>query len=462
MLLVVLLPLVHFDDPKNDLQQTVGLVELSPEELSRLQGVIPQQAPLPSSATQQSQLPPMPSFPALQSDVLPPLPPPPSFLPPPPPSNAPIYQYPPSNFPPQPQIPVQVPLPPPPSNQSVISPSEPNQNLRVRDLSPLPPNAIPPNQNLPSTTGIKPGEPFSPTANQPNSIPQQNTNQTQNQIAINNRANQQTPRLAPSTLPERTKQELIARRNAISQERLATKRTVTPDSERSQRLAALQQRLRQQGDRTNINPAIPPNSDRSQRLAALQQRLRQQGDRTNINPAIPPNSDRSQRLAALQQRLRQQGDRTASSPATVTPQSDSNQRLAAALQRQQQNPVSPPSQLSVAATQTIAQLDAFKEIQQAYPTAVIQPPIRYKIKTCKKQLDGSVAVLTAVVSPEGKIISGPDLLSKQTPVPVQQSAVAFVNKYQFPKTSNQTNQPFRLEFTYDSSCPVTTKQQDNS
>jgi hypothetical protein len=432
MLLVVLLPLVHFDDPKNDLQQTVGLVELSPEELSRLQGVIPQQAPLPSSATQQSQLPPMPSFPALQSDVLPPLPPPPSFLPPPPPSNAPIYQYPPSNFPPQPQIPVQVPLPPPPSNQSVISPSEPNQNLRVRDLSPLPPNAIPPNQNLPSTTGIKPGEPFSPTANQPNSIPQQNTNQTQNQIAINNRANQQTPRLAPSTLPERTKQELIARRNAISQERLATKRTVTPDSERSQR------------------------------LAALQQRLRQQGDRTNINPAIPPNSDRSQRLAALQQRLRQQGDRTASSPATVTPQSDSNQRLAAALQRQQQNPVSPPSQLSVAATQTIAQLDAFKEIQQAYPTAVIQPPIRYKIKTCKKQLDGSVAVLTAVVSPEGKIISGPDLLSKQTPVPVQQSAVAFVNKYQFPKTSNQTNQPFRLEFTYDSSCPVTTKQQDNS
>ncbi len=47
MLLVVLLPLVHFDNPENNVQRTVGLVELSPEELSRLQGVIPQQAPLP-------------------------------------------------------------------------------------------------------------------------------------------------------------------------------------------------------------------------------------------------------------------------------------------------------------------------------------------------------------------------------------------------------------------------------
>jgi hypothetical protein len=319
------------------------------------------------------------------------------------------YQYPVSNSLPPAQIPtVPVPLPPPPENRSLISqspfsqlpPPAPNQNIRTQQLTPLPPNAIPPNRSLPPTSGLKPGE-VSPPPNL-SSSQGQNTTQTQNQVAINNRSLQQTPLQRRSGLPERTKQELIARRDAIRRERLAANRTANSDSERNQRLAAALQRRQQQS----------------------------------------------------------------SSTATNTPTSDT-QRLAAALQRRQQNASSTPSpstsnRLSTATTQTIAQIDAFKQqqqkVQQDFPTAALQAPIRYKIKTCDKQLDGGVAILAAVVSPQGKIISGPDLVSKNSSIAMRRAAKKFIKNYQFPKTTNTVNQPFRLDFSYDfGNCPVTTQ-----
>ena len=413
LVLVAVLPYVPFDSQDHLLQQTVGVVALTPEEQSRLPQIDPTLATIPSTAASgQSDLPPLPApGQAFQSDILPPLPPPtPSFLPPPPPINAPGYQYPVSNSLPPAQIPtVPVPLPPPPENRSLISqspfsqlpPPEPNQNIRTQQLTPLPPNAIPPNRSLPPTSGLKPGEALSPPPPNLSSSQRQNTTQTQNQVAINNRSLQQTPAQARSGLPERTKQELIARRDAIRRERLAANKTLNSDSGRNQRLAAALQRRQQQS----------------------------------------------------------------SSAATNTPTSDT-QRLAAALQRRQQNATTPrPStsnRLSTATTQTIAQIDAFKQqqqkVQQDFPTAALQAPIRYKIKTCDKQLDGGVAILAAVVSPQGKIISGPDLVSKNSSIAMRRAAKKFIKNYQFPKTTNTVNQPFRLDFSYDfGNCPVTTQ-----
>ncbi len=413
-LVLVSLPFMSLNSPDDQLPQTVGIVALTPEEQSRLPQVVPQgvtQTTIPPT-TGQSDLPPLPpSEQAVQSEILPPLPPTPSYLPPPPPINTPTYQYPISNSLPSSQVPTPIPLPPPPENRSFsqyplsqLPPPEPNQTIKNQQLAP--PNAVPP-ATLPSTTGLKRSE-FA-TANKPNLIPP-NTNQTQNQ-AINNRTNQQQP-LTPAALPERAKQELIARRNAISRERSANKIT----SNSNQRLAAVLQRRRQTAsDRTSSNS--------NQRLVAV-----------------------------LQQRRQTASDRTSS---------NSNQRLAAVLQRrQQQQNGSTPNQLSRTTRQTIAQIDAFKEQQQrtvqAFPTAAIQPPIRYKIKTCDKQLDGGVAILAAVVNPKGKIISGPDLLSKNSSAAVGQAAKSFVKEYSFPKTANLVNQSFRLDFSYDfKSCPVT-------
>lgn len=403
-LLFVLSPFVSLNSPPEQLPENVPVVALTPEEQSRLpQGIPPtNQATIPSTGITQGDLPPLPSSGQVyQTDNLPPLPPTPSFLPPPPPINTPTYQYPISSSLPPSQIPtVPVPLPPPPQNSSSISQypiaqlpqPQPNQNTKP-DQSPLPPNP-PLKSNLPSTTGLKPGATFSPP----------NTNQTQKQVAINNSSSQPTGRLAPSALPERTKQELIARRNAMSAQR-----------------------------RSNQSQ----NQD-SQRLAALLQRRQQQNS--------------NQRLAAALQR-RQQASST-------TP--DTNQRLTAALQRRQQqtNAGSTQPQLSRATTQTIAQVNAFEQQQertlQDFPTAVLKPPIRQTIKTCNRQLDGDTAILAAVVNPAGKI-SRLDWLSKNS-FPVQRAAKRFVNSYEFAKSDNPVNQSFNLKFTYDAkSCPVTKK-----
>lgn len=388
LIAMVTLPLVEFNSPEINSQQTIGLVELSPEELSRLPQVAPQQNPLPS-ASLQDDLPPLPSSPAFPSNELPPLPPP-TFLPPPPPLNTPpSYQ----SLPPQ--IPVaQIPLPPPPQSESPseqIPAPELSQKLE-QELAPPPPNAVLPSPNLPSVNGLRPGEPLSPPAER-QIPPQQNNNQTQQQVAANIKRGTQSP--TRTALPEQTKQELIARRNAIAKEKLATNKTGNS------------------------------NNDRTQRLAALQQRLQQPSNRANATPT----NDRTQRLATLQQRLQQ-------------PSASNN-----------------PRSLSRATRQTIAQIDALKEVQQANPTAAIQPTIRNTIKTCNKQLDGGVAVLAAIVGPEGKIISGPDLLSKNTPVAVQRAAMTLVKGYKFPKNSQPINQPFRLEFTYNPGiCPAASKQ----
>ena len=80
-LLLVSLPFISLNSPDDQLQQTVGIVALTPEEQSRLPQVVPQgvtQTTIPPT-TVQSDLPPLPpSGQAVQSEILPPLPPTPS------------------------------------------------------------------------------------------------------------------------------------------------------------------------------------------------------------------------------------------------------------------------------------------------------------------------------------------------------------------------------------------------
>lgn len=384
-LLLLSLPLLPLDSKETYSQRNIGLVSLTPSEQSRLPQGATEQVTLPPFATQPSELPPLPPPPPFQSGILPPLPPPPPI------GNTSMYQYPGGNSlpqpptlrvpsspiqqysqPPIPQFPVsQLPNPPaPPQISQLPNPPAPTQTIRLRQISPLPSYRIPPNQGLPSTSGLKPGEPFSLTEQ---NINPQNTNQSQNQVAIANQE-KQPPTPSAIKLPERAKQELIARRNALAAQSAAN------------------------------------------------------------------------RTAEVK-------------PPAATPDSSSQDKLAAAL-RQQPQP-NTTSSTSIATEQTIAQLETFKErqqrVQQETPNVVTKAPIREKIKTCEKQLDGRVAVFGVVVNPEGQIISGPDFMPKNSAGYVQQAAKNYVGSYPFPKTDSPTNQPFRLQFNYDtSSCSAPT------
>ena len=515
-LLLLSLPLLPLDSKETYSQRNIGLVSLTPSEQSRLPQGATEQVTLPPFATQPSELPPLPPPPPFQSGILPPLPPPPPI------GNTSIYQYPSGNSLPQPptlrvpsppiqqysqptisQFPVsQLPNPPaPPQISQLPNPPAPTQTIRLRQVSPLPSYRIPPNQGLPSTSGLKPGEPFYLSEQ---NINPQNTNQSQNRVAIANQE-KQPPTPSAIKLPERTKQELIARRNALTES--AANRTAqvkpptTPDSSSQDKLAAaLRQRQPQPNTNTSnpaaastptklperakqeliarrnalteqsaanrtaqVKPPTTPDSSSQDKLAAALRQRQPQPNTNTSNPAAASTPTKlperaKQELIARRNALTEQSaaNRTAQvKPPTATSDSSSQDKLAAAL-RQQPQP-NPTSSTSIATEQTIAQLETFKErqqrVQQENPKVVTKAPIREKIKTCEKQLDGRVAVFGVVVNPEGQIISGPDFMPKNSAGYVQQAAKNYVGSYPFPKTDSPTNQPFRLQFNYDtSSC----------
>ena len=116
-LLGVVLPVLPFDSKpvESQLQTTVGLIELTPAEQSRLPQVSTPQVTIPPVATQPSGLPPLPPASSLPPSVLPPLPPvsslPPGVLPPLPPP--PVLNLPPSGVPPVYNYPLRASLPQP-------------------------------------------------------------------------------------------------------------------------------------------------------------------------------------------------------------------------------------------------------------------------------------------------------------------------------------------------------------
>lgn len=395
-LLLAILPVLPFESkPSEPPQRTVGLVELTPAEQSRLPQVATSDVTLPPFATQQSPLPPLPPPPPIQTGVFPSQPFPQSFQIAPnkaisgnsqgASSQTKTFTVPPltrnSSAPtriainnPTPGQSQQQPLrsgellpPPRRSNwrQPRVSglPSTRGLTAQGFDLSSFPPS--PPITSLPSPPPLVPENP----------IPPQNISPPQNQPAQNQSVatNQQPPipaRRSPQGF-ERTKRELLARRDQI-----ARSRATSPASQ---------------------------------------------------NTAEP---SRQKLETALQQRLRSQ------------PQS---------------NPTT-----SATTAQAIQQLDDYKAQQQKVqadnPKVIRKKPVRQSITTCDRALDGGVAYINAVVNPQGKIVSGPDLYSKTGTIDTQQ-AMALVRSYAFSGNSDTTSYDFAIAFKYNTgNCSEPTTQ----
>lgn len=376
---------------KSPTQRTVGLVQLTPEEQSRLpQTPNPADTALPDFANQPSALPPLPPPPPLQTSVLPPL-----QLPP---GAAPVYTLPPAQNPPPPQT-YRVPLPPPPQNSVSFAPI-PYENISSTPPNrPIPeniPSAEPPSgQSYPTILPSPPEQPSNPPINnaqpnnlyrnngQPNlalqpdlSVPADATNQAQQQTPETNTNAETNPSIQSNRLPERGKRELLA----------------------------LQEQIR----RRNQSGATTQPQTSSSRMTSEQLRLalKQQSDRSNTSPtqANPRLTDRK----GLVEALRQQGGRN----------------------------INVSNEPSAATRTALANLDKFEAQRQRvlakYPDAITRSPIRDKLKTCNRSVEGGVAIVDVVVSPEGKILSNPSLISKTGSADVAQ-ATKYVSSVQFNK-----------------------------
>ncbi|WP_439566436.1 hypothetical protein, partial [Gloeocapsopsis crepidinum] len=49
----------------------------------------------------------------------------------------------------------------------------------------------------------------------------------------------------------------------------------------------------------------------------------------------------------------------------------------------------------------------------------------------------------------GRIVSGPDFLSRQGAAGVEQAAKEYIQEYEFPKSASAVNQQFHLQYQYD-------------
>ncbi len=207
-------------------------------------------------------------------------------------------------------------------------------------------------------------------------------------------------------------------------------------------------------------PATPPkhkNTNQPQKQPQNQETARANlGTNTTATSARPeklPERGR-QELLALQQRLRDsERNPTATSARPEKLPERGRQELLALQQRLRDSERNPTGSASARTAQTIAQINDYKAryqtVHQADSNVEPKPTIRLNIKTCEKQLDGDIAVIGVVVNPEGKILSGPDFIPKNTPTNIQQAARDYLRRYRFPKSNKPTDQPFRLEFKYD-------------
>ncbi len=404
-LLLAILPVLPFESKplETSSQRTVGLVELTPAEQSRLPQVATSDVTLPPFATQQSPLPPLPPPPPIQTGVFPSQPLPQSFqitpnkaisgnsqgassqtktftVSPLTRNTAPTRIAINNPTPRQIQQPLRsgerLPPLPPRSNwrQPQVSELPSTRYLQGFDPSSLPPS--PPTAALPSPPPLVPENP----------IPPQNISPPQNQPAQNQSVatNQQPP--TPVRSPqgfEKTKRDLLARRDQIARSRVAS----PPAAQNT------------------------PEPGRQKLETALQQRLR-------WSRSEPPSASQPQ-----------------SNPTTST---------------------------SATTAQAIRQLDDYKaqqqKIQANNPKVIRKKPVRQSITTCDRALDGGVAYINAVVNPQGKIVSGPDLYSKTGTIDTQQ-AMALVRSYAFSGNSNTTSYDFAIAFNYDTgNCSEPTAQ----
>lgn len=478
-LLWAVLPILPLDSTLDTQLRTVGLVELTPQEQSRLpqasSGVVPPPT-LPPFATQQSALPPIPPAPpSFPVGALPPMPPNGAIaaLPPPGiqslPNNfrtslpqtqtfriAPPAQNPNSTITispstsaiapyedtpvinPAPNTTALVPyttprlntLPPPPPTTNILPPPPPTTTLPSLPTVKPPVSVIPPqnrqaynsSERLPSppvwrqpkvsglpANRLQPAAPFSPQdLPPPPPIP---AAQTPQQLALSPQP-QPASALPQPRLPERGKQELLVRQQQIRRARNYVVPTTQPPSRRQKVLARQQSPALSKPTVATGRSQLPERG--KQELLALQQKYRTRA----ANPVTTPTAPSREIVAALRQ---QTSTRRQPTTANTT-------------------------------TEKIAQLQAWSarqnKVQRSHANVVTKAPIYKTFKSCDRTMQG-VAVVGVVVNPEGKIVSGPDFLSKQGAAKVEQAAQAYVRQYRFLKGRNPINQQFNLQYKYD-------------
>lgn len=388
-------------------QRTVGLVQLTPEEQSRLPQVPTADTELPAFANQPSALPPLPPPPPLQTSILPPL-----QLPP---GAAPVYNLPPAQNPPPPTQTYRIPLPPPPQTTSFAA-------IPYEYIPGTAPNKPIPDGNIPSAEPSRQSYPVTETLPP---VPQVPSNSSRNNGQSNNPyRNNGQPNLALTpdlTVPADTQ-------NQTPQQ--TTEPSTTPET----------------------NPSIQPNQlpERGkQELLALREQIRRRNQAGTTGPQTNPNSATNEQLRLA---LRQQRDRTLTSPTQTNPRLTDRKALIAALKQQRDRNVNTSNEPSEETKTALNNLSSF-EAQRARvlaqnPDTVIKPPIRDRLKTCDRKSDGGVAIVGAVVSPEGKLVSSPNLISKTGLADVTQ-ATKYVSSLKFGKTAKPSYYSFNLKFDYD-------------
>lgn len=423
-LLLAILPVLPFESKslESTSQRTVGLTELTPAELSRLPQVATSDIILPPFATQQSALPPLPPPPPIQPGGLPPLP---------------SYQLP-LNYPTV-------------SNNPVKASSPEAKTFRVR--------ASAPTQNkrsLPSVTA------FNKTADS-----------VRVQPFIPAQSNRLTPPLGNTiTKPANSDRNRIYRSGNFLPPPNAGLPSTTGliagsfDFNNSSPSPPIPPAPSQQPGQPTINPSQNISPPQNQQIAANPQNTnRPQNQQTAANPQTQPTpaarspqgfeNTKRELLAKRDQLARANRARSQTAPPTSqnTPVRGRQQLEATLQQRLQSQPQSnPASSESKTTAQAIRQLEEYQaqrqKVQQNHPKVITKQPVRQRITTCDRALDGSVAYVNAVVNPQGKIVEGPTLYTKSGTVDTP-SAIASVRNYQFRANSNTVSYDFAIQFKYD-------------
>ncbi len=380
---------INSQDNKSPTQRTIGLVDLSPQEQTRLpQTPNPVDNTLPPFASQLTELPPAPPY---RTSVIPPL-----QLPP---GSAPIY----NSIPKPTSAPslqtFRVPLPPPPSTSFPPIPYEnlanyPN-NLPLPSAPPAPPFVLPANNGLPNIP-LAADRTLPPNDDIAVATPSLEPNLQPTPANLNSPA--PNPTVEANKLPERGKQELLAMRESMRNNFPPSVATPAPTNTRTLSRQEIVTALK--GQRSN-QPTLPTNSamSRQEIVTAL---------RANRNPSNELSPETKTALDNIEKFTRQQAT-----------------------------------------------------IQAQNPDAVTKPPIRRKLTTCDRAIDGDVAVVNVVVNPEGKRLSEPSLITK-TGKPDIAQAQKYVRDYEFAKTDKTTNYNFRLEFDYSASKCAQAKPTTNT
>lgn len=429
-LLLAILPVLPFESQslESTSQRTVGLTELTPEELSRLPQVATSDVILPPFATQQSALPPLPPPPPIQPNGLPPLP---------------SYQLP-LNYPTV-------------SNNSVKASSPEAKTFRVRASVPTQNN-----RSLPSVTAFNKTadsvrvQPFIPLQNNRATSPSgivNTTNSPRNQPYRSGEFLPPPPRWTPPQVSG-----LPSTNNLTPQPFDPNNFPPSPPAPPAPS---------QQPGQPTINPSRNISPPQNQQIAANPQNTNQpQNQQTAANPQtqpVTPNVQSPRVSESLKREVlarRDQLARANRARSQATPPTSQNtpvrgrEELQAALQQRlrsqpQSNPASSESKTTVQAIRQLEEYQAQRQkVQQNHPKVITKQPVRQRIPTCDRALDGSVAYVNAVVNPQGKIVEGPTLYTKSGTVDTPK-AIATVRNYSFRANSNTVSYDFAIAFKYD-------------